>query len=139
MTSPNLERLAQGGELKAERFTRQEYDGLQRLATDLLADAKRTALSMESRFSLVYGASHALASAALRIHGYRSPNRFLVFQCLIHTAGLSPAQCRLFAVCHERRNRAEYLGIFDIEATLLEDLIRATDDLLDRVTRMAPL
>ena len=35
---------------------------------------------MESRFILVYGASHALASAALRWHGFRSENRYLVVE-----------------------------------------------------------
>jgi hypothetical protein len=138
MTSPNLEGLARTGELKAELFTLQEFASLLRLAKDLLADAKRPDISPESRFSLAYGASHALAGAALRLHGYRSGNRYLVFQCLEHTAGLSPLQCRLFSLCHERRNKAEYHGAFDVEEALLEDLTRAAGDLLERVSGMAP-
>ena len=138
MTSPNLERLARAGELKAERFTLQEFESLLRLARDLLADAKRPEISPEGRFSLAYGGSHALASAALRLHGYRSGNRYLVFQCLEHTAGLSPLQCRLFSLCHERRNKAEYHGAFDVEEALLEDLTLVAGDLLERVSGMAP-
>ena len=138
MTSPNLERLARSGELKAERFTPREFQALLRRARDLLGDARNLKLSLAGRFGLAYGASHALATAALRLHGYRSSNRYLVFQCLEHTAGLSSAQCRLFVLAHERRNRAEYEGEFDIEGVLLEDLLRATDNLLERVSGMAP-
>jgi hypothetical protein len=138
VTSPNLERLALSGELKAERFTRQEFDGLLRLARDRLSDARRPDLSMESRFDLAYNASHALATAALRVHGYRSANRCLAFQCLQHTAGLDPVRCRLFALCHDRRNRAEYQGSFDIGDALLESLVQAATELQDVVARMRP-
>lgn len=138
MTSLNLEKLARSGELKTERFTRREFESLLRMGRNLLADAKRTELSVQSRFSLAYGASHALASAALRAHCYRSENRYLVFQCLEHTAGLSPAECRLFALCHDRRNKAEYHGAIIVEEALLGDLTRAAEGLFDRVSRMAP-
>jgi hypothetical protein len=136
--SPNLERLARSGDLKAERFTREEFDGLLRLARDRLSDARRPELSAESRFDLAYNASHALANAALRVHGYRSANRYLAFQCLQHTAGLDPVRCRLFALCHDRRNRAEYQGSFDIEDALIESLVQATAELLEVVGRMRP-
>ncbi len=138
MTSPNLERLAGTGELKAEGFTRAEFDRLLRMARAFLGDAARPGLSPEGRFSLAYGAAHALASAALRLHGYRSTNRYLVFQCLEHTAGLAPGQCRMFSLCHERRNRAEYLGDFDIEPALVRELLAAAENLLQRVSGMAP-
>jgi hypothetical protein len=91
MTSPNLERLARSGELKAERISRPEFIALVGRGSRLLADARNAELSLESRFSLVYGASHSLASAALRWHGFRSENRYLVFQCLEHSAGFTPA------------------------------------------------
>jgi hypothetical protein len=138
VTSPNLERLARAGELKAEGFSARELHALIRRACDLLSDARRPQLSREGRFGLAYGAAHALATAALRLHGYRSSNRVLVFQCLEHTAGLSVGQCRLFCVAHERRNRAEYEGRFEVEEALLESLIEATDNLLMRVQGMAP-
>lgn len=52
-------------------------------------------LAIESRFDLAYNAAHALALAALRARGYRSDNRYVVFQALPHTLGL-PAP---FGVC----------------------------------------
>jgi hypothetical protein len=45
-----------------------------------LKDAHHQGLSLESRFDLAYNAAHALCLAALRWHGYRSGNRFIVFQ-----------------------------------------------------------
>ena len=138
MTSPHLERLARSGELKAERFSARELEGQLRTARDLLADARNTTVSLEGRFSLAYGAAYALANAALRLHGYRSSQRYLVFQCLEHTAGLSAVQCRFFSLCHERRNRAEYLGRVEVDPGLVEDLLLAADQLLARVSGMAP-
>ena len=138
MTSPNLERLARSGELKAERISRSEFVTLLRLGESLLEDAQRPELSLESRFSLVYGASHAFASAALRSHGFRSENRYLVFQCLAHTADFTPAQWRVLSLCHDRRNKAEYDGLLDTEEALVEEAIEVVHALRDRVSRMAP-
>ena len=56
-----------------------------------LHDAQNTTLALESRFDLAYNAAHALALYALRRQGYRSENRYLVFQVLPHTLGLPPA------------------------------------------------
>ena len=138
MTSPHLERLARAGELKPEGVTARELEGLLDKARSYLADASKRELSVAGRFSLAYGAAHSLASAALRIHGYRSASRYLVFQCLEHTARLTPAQCRFFALCHERRNRAEYQGRVEIDETLLEELLLAAGNLLERVSGMVP-
>jgi hypothetical protein len=98
-----------------------------------LTDARRTVLSAESRFDLAYNAAHAFALAALRWHGYRSENRYLVFQCLEHTLKLGPDQWRLLALCHDRRNAAEYRGIIEVEEKLIEDLIRVAQLVLQRV------
>jgi hypothetical protein len=107
-----------------------------RLGRSLLEDAGRESNSLESRFSLVYGASHALASAALRVHGYRSENRYLVFQCLQHTAGFSPEQWRILSLCHDRRNKAEYKGLLEIDERLVKDSIEVVQVLLERVEAM---
>ncbi len=61
-----------------------------RSARNRLRDAQIEGLSFDSRFDLTYNASHALALAALRWHGYRSENRYLVFQCLEHTLRINP-------------------------------------------------
>jgi len=72
-----------------------------------LIDAKLHGLSEESQFDLAYGAAHALALAAMRWHGYRSENRYLVFQCLPDTAGLEAAKWRVLDKCHHQRNLPE--------------------------------
>ena len=101
-----------------------------------LSDAHTAQLSLESRFDLAYNASHALALAALRWHGYRSENRYLVFQCLQETLGLKPEQWRVLALCHERRNVAEYEGHLDVEDRLVTDLIEVAQVVLEKVTAL---
>lgn len=138
MTSPNLERLARSGELKAESVSRDEFLTLVRRGGRLLEDSRKAELSMESRFTLAYGASHALASAALRWHGFRSENRYLVFQCLEHTVDFTPAQWRVLLLCHDRRNKAEYEGVMNVEERLVEEAIDVVQVLLDRVSALVP-
>lgn len=129
-TNENLENLLRSGGLKAEPPDRKECEGLLRSATDRLRDAHSSALSFASRFDLAYNAAHALALTAMRLQGFRSDRRYLVFQCLVHTLGLSKIQVRLFALCHERRNLAEYEGYMDVDEMLLAELLTATDALL---------
>ncbi len=84
MTSPPaaLQKLEKIGKLKAEPPDQAEFDGLVRSARRKLPDAEVPGLSPDSRFILAYDAAHSLALAALRWHGYRSENRYLVFQVL---------------------------------------------------------
>lgn len=78
----NLDNLAKTGKLKPEPYAKAEFIGLVSSARKRLADARNQGLSLESRFDPAYNASHAYALAALRLCGYRSENRFLVFQTL---------------------------------------------------------
>jgi hypothetical protein len=132
-SNENLENLVRSGGLKAEPPDRKECEGLLRSATDRLKDAHSSALSFASRFDLAYNAAHALALTAMRLQGFRSDRRYLVFQCLVHTLGLNKIQVRLFALCHERRNLAEYEGYMDVDEILLAELLAATDALLPLV------
>lgn len=125
----SLENLVRTGGLKPEPTDKNECIGLIRSALDRLKDAQNAALSYASRFDLAYNSAHALALAALRLKGYRSDRRYLVFQCLPHTIELDRVQVRLFALCHERRNLAEYEGYMDVDDTLLAELLTATDAL----------
>ena len=136
MTSPNLENLAKIGKLKKEAVSQAEFDGLVKSGRARLSDARTAKLSRESRFDLACNASHALALAALRWHGYRSENRYLVFQCLQETLGLKPEQWRVLALCHERRNVAEYEGHLDVEDRLVADLIQIAEVVLEKVTAL---
>lgn len=138
MTSANLARLASSGQLKAEPAARKELEGLVRLGSRQLADARKPALALESRFDLAYGAAHAFSLAALRWHGYRSDNRYLVFQCLQHTLGVGPEHWRVLALCHERRNAAQYEGVFDVDEKLMAELVKAADVVRLAVEALAP-
>ncbi len=79
-----------GKSLSIEPPDTREIEGLLRSGKARLLDARRTELSLESRFDLAYNAAHALCLAALRRHGFRPANRYLVFQLLPHTLGMGP-------------------------------------------------
>ncbi len=55
--------------------------------------------------------------------GYRSDNRYLVFQTLSHTIGMEASKWRVLAKAHERRNVAEYEGHLEQDDRLLAELI----------------
>ena len=94
MNSPFENLTGFGKPLKAEPPDAKEFAGLCRSGLARLKDATNDALSLEGRFDLAYNAAHALCLAALRRHGYRSVNRYIVFQLLPHTLGLRDAQVR---------------------------------------------
>jgi hypothetical protein len=87
MTSPFENLAGPGKALRAEPPDANEFAGLQRMGLARLHDAQKAGLALESQFDLAYNAAHALCLAALRWHGYRSSNRFIVFQLLPHTLG----------------------------------------------------
>ena len=126
MTSTELENLVRIGQLKLEAPTAGEVEALFRSGEARLVDARRTELSTDSRFDLAYNAAHALSLAALRRLGYRPANRFVVFQCLPHTLGVTASTWRVLAKGHENRNMAEYEGVVDLDERLLADMIDAT-------------
>ena len=92
MSLPQLDNLVRTKQLKAEPAAQTEIDGLLRSGNARLKDAGNPAISPQSSFDLAYNAAHALSLAALRRHGYRSENRYLVFQSLTHTLKLPSEQ-----------------------------------------------
>ena len=138
MTSPELDNLVKIGQLKQEPPAAGEIEGLQRSGEARLADAANSDLSLESRFDLAYNAAHALALAALRRLGYRSTNRYLVFQTLSHTLGLPPATWRVLAKGHESRNVAEYEGQLSVDVRLVDDMIAAATTVLTALRAAGP-
>ena len=115
-----LENLTGPGKpLHKEAPDEREIAGLLGSGTARLCDAQITTLALESRFDLAYNAAHALSLAALRRCGYRSSNRYIVFQALQHTLGLEPDVWRVLAKCHEVRNLGEYWAAPGLEDTLL--------------------
>ncbi|MEO8674528.1 MAG: hypothetical protein ABI569_03055 [Casimicrobiaceae bacterium] len=133
MTSP-LDRLAGAGKgLSAEPPDAEEFAGLKRSGMARLADAANASNSLEGRFDLAYNAAHALCLAALRHRGFRSANRYLVFQVLPHTLGLGPEVWRVLAKGHEVRNLGEYEGNLNVDERLVADLITACREVARKV------
>ena len=133
MPLAELDNLARIGKLKAEPPAASELQGLLRSGSARLADAQRADLNPESRFDLAYNAAHAYSLAALRWHGFRSENRYLVFQTLTHTLKLPAAQWRVLDDAHRKRNVAEYEGDVEVDEALLAALLRVTAELAQLV------
>lgn len=139
MTSP-FEKLAGPGKpLKVEAPDAQEFAGLKRSADARLKDALNPALSLESRFDLAYNAAHGLCLAAVRWHGYRSNQRYIVFQLLPHTLGLGPEVWRVLSKCHDIRNLGEYEGDLNVDERIVTDLIAACQKVATKVRALAPI
>ena len=139
MSLPQLDNLVRIGQLKAEPPAQAELDGLMRSGQVRLTDAKNATLNLESRFDLAHNAAHAFSLAALRWHGYRSENRYQVFQCLSHTLGLEAGQWRVLDQAHRKRNLAEYEGDLDVDEALVQALIRTTQTVAERVAALGRL
>lgn len=135
-----LENLAGPGKaLAVEAPDAKEFAGLKRAGLARLRDAQNPTNSLEGRFDLAYNAAHALCLGALRYRGYRSGNRYIVFQVLPHTLGLGPQVWRVLAKCHEIRNLGEYEGDLDISEPLVADLIGACKAVAAALEALAPL
>ena len=133
MPLPELDNLVRVGKLKSERPAQNELQGLVRSGRVRLADAQNETLSPESRFDLAYNADHAFSLAALRRHGYRSENRYLVFQSLTHTLDLPAPSRRVLDDAHRKRKLAAYEGEIEVEEALLAALLRVANDVATRV------
>ena len=139
MTLKQFENLVKINQLKLEESDQGELEGLIKSGQARLKDSHNTDLSLESRFDLAYNAAHAISLAALRRHGYRSENRFIVFQCLEHTLQVRPEVWCVLAHCHNLRNRGEYEGFLDINERLVLDLIQAAEAVLSELSKTAKL
>lgn len=136
MSLPELDNLARIGQLKAEPRNEAEVNRMLAMARTRLADARLADLSREGRFSSAYNAAHAAALAALRWHGYRSENRYLVFQCLTHTLGWPAQRWRVLDAAHRKRNLAEYEGFLEIEESTIQELCALVIDLIADATKL---
>jgi len=122
MSLPALDNLLRIGQLKAEPCNVSEVRRMLAMAQTRMIDAKLASLSAEGRFTSAYNAAHAAALAALRWHGYRSENRFTVFQCLTHTVNWPASQWRVLDAAHQKRNLAEYEGYLEVEESSISEL-----------------
>lgn len=133
MALEKLDNLVKINKLKVEPPDQKEFDAMVASAKRRLQDANVKGLSEEGQFSLIYGAAHAISLAAMRWHGYRSDNRYLVFQCLQQTIGLESVKWRVLDKCHNVRNLAEYEGHLEISSQLLKELVEITNELVTLV------
>jgi hypothetical protein len=124
------------GKLKAEPGNEAEVGRMLAMARTRLRDAKLAGASREGRFTSAYNAAHAAALAALRWHGYRSENRFMVFQCLSHTVNWPAARWRVLDTAHKKRNLAEYEGVLDVEESSIAELCALVAELIADVAKL---
>ena len=139
MALEKLDNLVKINKLKVEPPDQKEFDGMIASAKRSLRDANVKGLSEEGQFTLVYGAAHAISLAAMRWHGYRSDNRYLVFQCLKHTVGLDDVKWRVLNKCHNARNLAEYEGHLEISSQLMNELTDITNEIVTLVESLGPV
>jgi len=135
----SLDNLVRAGQLKREPAAQAELDGLIRSGLARLDDAENASLSLHGRFDLAYNAAHALSLAALRWHGYRSDNRYLVFQTLSHTLKVPNGQWRVLDTAHRKRNTVEYEGAADVDDELVAAIIRVAREVAARVAKLGPI
>lgn len=130
MSLPELDNLVRIGQLKAEPRNDREVTRMLAMAQTRLSDAKLNKLSLEGRFTSAYNAAHAAALSALRWHGYRSENRYTVFQCLAHTLRWPANRWRVLDTAHQKRNLAEYEGYLEVEESTVAEMCTLVQGLI---------
>ena len=136
MTLPALDNLVRIGQLKAEPRNEAEVRRLLAMARTRLDDAQVASVSQEGRFISAYNAAHAAALAALRWHGYRSENRYIVFQSLTHTLNWPAPRWRVLDAAHQKRNVAKYEGFLEVEESAIAELCALIEELVAGVARL---
>ena len=137
MSLQALDNLVRVGQLKVEPRNDAEIKRLLAMARTRLGDSEQSNVSPEGRFISAYNAAHAAALTALRWHGYRSENRFTVFQCLTHTLNWPAYRWRVLDAAHQKRNLAEYEGFLEVEESTIAELCVLAAELIEDVTRLA--
>ena len=135
-----LDNLVAIRQLKVEPASNAEVATLLQRATTLSSDAGNTSLAPASRFNLAYDAAFALATAALRLRGYRPDetrgHRAIVFQSLPHTVGAPVELWSARSAAHDRRNALAYSAAMSPSQAEVADLLAHTRA-LDRLVRKA--
>ena len=136
MSLPALDNLVRIGQLKAEPRNEAEVKRMLAMARTHLDDAQVANVSREGRFISAYSAAHAAALAALRWHGYRSENRYTVFQSLTHTLNWPAPRWRVLDAAHQQRNLAEYEGFLEVEESAIAELCALVAELIAEVAKL---
>ena len=88
-----------------------------------LAYAQQSPVSVEGRYLPPYATGHLAGLAVLRHHGYRSENRYIVFQSLANTLAWSAERWRPLGATHRARNLAGYEGFMEVELSQVTALV----------------
>ena len=123
MSIAALDNLVKIRQLAVEPRNEIEIRRLLHMAQTHLADAQQPSVSVEGRYLSAYAAGHSAGLAVLRHHGYRSENRYIVFQSLTHTLGWPAKRWRLLDAAHRARNLAEYERFMEVELSQVTALI----------------
>lgn len=70
---------------------------------------------------------------------HRMPSRSLYYAGMVTDQKIGPEVWRVLALCHQRRNLAEYEGHLEIDMQLLAELIAAANLLQKKVRLLAPI
>lgn len=109
-------------------------------ARDQLADARNGTVSKIGRFNAAYGASHALLTAAIKLHGFRptgTGHRQTLFALADQLMPGAAAAQAVLADAHFKRNRHEYDGApIQVTDALLDAMVAAVTS-LDEEVRLA--
>lgn len=136
VSSDQLENLVRTEVLDEIPFSKVEFDNLVCRGKSLHHDSTSTDLSITSRFSLAYSASHSFSTAALRWHGYKaSSNRFSVFLTVSHTLDLNDV-VPVLTEAHRRRGNVEYDADPFEDEPFLEALIEANQRLVSKIDEL---
>ncbi|MEO7255590.1 MAG: hypothetical protein ABIZ64_15295 [Casimicrobium sp.] len=123
MSIAALDNLVKIRHLAVEPRNEVDIRRLLRMAQTHLVDAQQPSVSVEGRYLSAYAAGHSAGLAVLRHHGYRSENRYIVFQSLTHTLDWPAERWRLLDAAHRARNLAEYEGFMEVEHSQVTALI----------------
>jgi uncharacterized protein (UPF0332 family) len=140
----NLDNLTKGPKpsLHASPPNWDTLKGLVERAAESLADAKKKANGMPTRFAAAYSAAFWLSRVALEACGYRlagaEGHRVTVFQSLANTLEWETARWRRLDDLHRLRNRFDYGDIVEVSEQQVETAIKGAEDLLQDIIKTFP-
>lgn len=130
--------LRRSGQLAEHAPTAAELQQHLANARDMLADARNVSVSALGRFNAAYGASHALLTATLKMHGLRTSSaaghRQILFNLLDQLLPAAAAAKNVLSQAHVLRNKAEYDGEpVNATAALVQSLVAAAENVNEEV------
>lgn len=132
VNSAELDNLVEGRQLQLQPPRKSEIDRNLKRAGELLEGAQNIKMPASVRFNLAYSAAYALAFNALRMAGYRTNRRGMVFQCVVHVLSVSDDEAATLITAHSIRNSVEYDSQPSPHTGFVEDLLKVTSKIQDQ-------